>query len=121
MSREIKFRALNRANGEWYYGCQNPDESNPCEIELSHFWLRVEEYVLDPETVGQYTGLCDKNGKDVFADDKVRADQEIGIGHYENFDGEVYLDNKSLIWYVSKIRRVPIWQAHNIELIKEKE
>jgi len=83
MSREIKFRALNRATNEWYYGCPNPDESNPYEMVLWSFWIKVDEGILDPETVGQSIDLKDKNDKERYASDIEKSE-----------DGGVY----EIIW-----------------------
>lgn len=75
--REIKFRGKRLDNGEWEYGdlvaiehkcglpCQCyaiiPDIA--CSGEL--LWKLLSDYEVDPATVGQYTGLKDKNGKGI--------------------------------------------------------
>ena len=74
--REILFRAKREDNGEWAYGyyvrlpdaagsasmihtpARNPDESNS-----SHF--------IRSSTIGQFTGLTDKNGTKIFEGDIV--------------------------------------------------
>ena len=78
--REIKFRAKNKDTGEWVVGANHLDQwpSNTLQW-LSRFWEWVEGGILDPETVGQYTGLPDKNGQEKYEGDVVRDADNIGV------------------------------------------
>ena len=70
MNREILFRGKRVDNGEWVYGFLVKMWGQYHIIDQND---ENSAYMIKPETVGQYTGLCDKNGKKIFEGDIVES------------------------------------------------
>lgn len=77
--REILFRGKRLDNGEWVYGHygeytnMRSETISAMSVPNKHSIYGNLCYDVDPSTVGQFTGLTDKNGKKIFIDDIVEA------------------------------------------------
>jgi len=94
MNRTIKFRGLTKY-GNWVYGCLLywAGEYQIWETEKDG---QTHNYSVIPKTVGQYTGIKDKNGKEIWEGDYVRGISE-GTKYLVEFESGGFTTNIGLI------------------------
>jgi uncharacterized phage protein (TIGR01671 family) len=99
--RAIKFRG--KINDQWWY-VSATDEPDMGEWE--QFWA-----IVDRKTIGQFTGLKDKDGRDIYEGDVVKGigyqtDMEFGLftaGELGIVDGYEWEEvSKAMAWFINE-------------------
>lgn len=122
--RTIKFRGLRVNRREWVYSTESFVQTD----EGICMGLYNEEKDVIPDTVGQFTGLYDKDGKEIYEGDILQLKYSDGSYHsssvyYAQQKGywavDVSINERIILGYIDRTKLVVIGNIHdNPELLK---
>lgn len=106
MKRVILFRGWNKKNKKWIYGyyCVNRGEHFIAPDEFVNPLASYEDYVVDADTVGQFTGIKDKKGKKIFEGDIIiEVDGFRHVIQYKKMRRSLWLYSKEFQTFIAAL------------------
>lgn len=119
--REIKFRGY---NGEkWLFGNLDIDyKTKQAAISDDRWWRHPVRF----KTVGQFTGLCDSDGREIYEGDVIKLDNDVYTVSWAKYSACWFVDLKnfgpSLFTQYHAGKSIVIGNIHdNPELLEAKD
>lgn len=134
--REILFKAKRTYDGKWIEGYYLRDQYHIGGKDIIFYRKDSDRFtiytdIIDPETLCQFTGLCDKNGKRIWENDIVFVTDEndcsgqisTGIGNVIFIEGMWYIDGRPQegLYDINKVFQIEVIgnAFDNQELLQE--
>lgn len=87
MKKEIKFRGKSKKTDKWVFGyyVEQFIEIYRDVGDMAHYIIdnRGNRETVDPDTVGQFTGLHDKNGNEIYEGDLIGVGAFVNVIYFE--------------------------------------